>query len=496
MNNEQERQQDNSIVIDRILSGARWATLFRIVTQIVSWGCTIIVVRFISTGDYGLYAMLESPMELLFLASIFGLDSALVRAKAISQEALRSSFGWLLLINGLLFLGYFFSAPLIAAYFNAPRLERLAQTLTFVFLLIPFRAIPDALLDRDLKFKLKAFAGLIASLTGAITTLILAVLDAGVWALIIGLLTNRILLAIILMIFQPWFILPSLAFRPVREILVFGGIMALASAVAITGNMLPAIIAGPVLGPQALGIFSVSLQFALLPLAKAMPVINPIIFPAFSKFQGQPVAIARYLEKTAGFAALVLLPGIIGLACVAKDFVEVVLGYGWAPATVPLTLLALAVPFRGLTSFIRQVLGGIGHPRLALQSTIFTFALFLSLIVAGIGHGVTGLVIAVLVTEPTATVVTILLARRVINTSFAGIAKSLTPAVGSSAIMAAAVTGIRLLLDSEPGIVLLTAEIAAGAITYLFALQTIFGEKAREAIALIRRQSSTSGCEK
>src|SRR5690349_18431713 len=149
---------ESSEIVDRVLSGARWATVLRFAGQAISWLSTIIVVRYISPEDYGLNAMLEAPLELLGLLCTFGLDLALVRARHIEDHELRSVFGWLLLINGLLFLAYFFGAGLIASYFHEPRLETLAKVLAFVFLLTPFRVIPNALLDRNLKFKLRASA--------------------------------------------------------------------------------------------------------------------------------------------------------------------------------------------------------------------------------------------------------------------------------------------------------------------------------------------------
>lgn len=485
--NDQGGEHGNAAIIDRIVSGARAATLLRLFAQSVSWICTIIVVRFISSGDYGLNAMLETPLEILLLLSAFGLDNALVRAKNLEREQLRSAFGCLLLINALLFLAYFFGSPLIAAYFKEPRLESLAKVLAFIFLLIPFRVVPNALLDRELKFRLKASVELTATIVAAITTLIMALMNAGVWALIIGVMTNRVLLAVMLMVLQPWFLRPSLNFRQVQGMIAFGGTMTLASAVAITGNMLPVMLAGPKLGPETLGIFVISLQFALLPLAKIMPVINPIIFPAFSKFQGQRTAIANYMEKSVGIAALALLPLMIGLACVANEFVPTVLGQKWSAAALPLALLSLSVPFRGLTSFVRQVMGGVGHAGLALKSTLITWVLFFTLIMIGVNFGVMGIVAAVLLTEPIITVITIHLGKQAFDTSFRRIARQLRPAMVCSAVMAASVFGVKIILAGESGLVQLCAEILTGGITYLAVLRVCFAHQMNNALALLRR---------
>ena len=81
-----DKQQNHTEIIDKVLSGARWAAILRLAGQAISWLSTIVVVRFISPEDYGLNAMLEAPLELLTLLSTFGLDLALVRSKNIEQD--------------------------------------------------------------------------------------------------------------------------------------------------------------------------------------------------------------------------------------------------------------------------------------------------------------------------------------------------------------------------------------------------------------------------
>ena len=49
----------------RVLAGVRWIAVLRTAAQILSWVSTLVVVRWISPGDYGLNAMLEAPLEQL-----------------------------------------------------------------------------------------------------------------------------------------------------------------------------------------------------------------------------------------------------------------------------------------------------------------------------------------------------------------------------------------------------------------------------------------------
>lgn len=486
-----DKQKNHTEIIDKVLSGARWAAILRLVGQAISWLSTIVVVRFISPEDYGLNAMLEAPLELMMLLSAFGLDLALVRSKNIEQDELRSVFGWLLVINGLLFLAYFFGGALIAIYFDEPRLELLAKVLAFVFLLAPFRVIPNALLDRNLKFKLRAFAEFIASTSAAIATLVLAILGAGVWALVAGMLISRVLLAIILMIMQPWIITPSLSFSAVRKMMAFGGVMTFGVVLILLSDKLAILVAGPVLGAEMLGIFAVAFQFALLPLAKIMPVINSVIFPTFSKFQEQRDAAAHYLGRALGVVSLGLFPIMIGTACIAQEFVAVILGEKWSAAAVPLALLSIVMPFRMTTSFLRPVLSSMGHVDLALKSIIIAVVVLLPLTFIGANYGVVGLVMAMLTTELIVAFSTISMSRAALGTSFTKIGQSLRPAIICTAVMAVGVLGTKIMFGAQGGIAGLLIQVGVGAISYFLMLRIFYRDLLEDAIRLFlgRRKS-------
>lgn len=473
-------------LVKNILSGTRWVLILRSSAQAFSWIVGIIVVRFISPSGYGLNAMLEAPLELLMLLSTLGLDAALVRFKKIGQEEMRSAFGWLLVINGLLFLAYFFGGPLLAAYFNQAGLEPLAKALACVFLLVPFRVVPNALLDRELKFKLVASVELVANVASTITILVLAVMGMGVWALVLGVLTNRVIQSVSLMVLQPWIIRPSLSLGPLRRMMAFGGIVAIYMALAVFIDKLASLIAGPLLGSEALGIYNIAMEFAMLPLSKTMPIVNPIMFPSFSKLQGQPALAAYYLERSLGVISLVLFPVMVGMACVSTEFVQTILGEKWLPAATPLALLSLGMPFRAVTYFIRPVMVGMGRIDVTLKSALFMLAILAPLLFVGVNCGIIGLVAAWLVAEPIVTLATIKLSKRVVDVSFKGIYLSLRPAICSTMAMAAGVLWTAIALgQTGSGLLALTIKVGVGAIIYLFVLRVFFSGQFRSAYRLI-----------
>lgn len=465
---------DHSELVNKILTGARWATVLRLAAQIFSWLSTIIVVRFISPEDYGLNTMLESPLVLMMLVSTLGLDAALVQAKNIKTDELQSIFGWLLILNGLLFLCYFFGGAILAAYFNEPRLDLLAKALAFIFLLVPFRVIPNALLDRQLDFKLRAQLEITVTVVAAVVTLVLAYLGAGVWALVTGVIVSKLLLSILLMIFKPWFIVPKFNLRIIERMVSTGGIITLSGAFLLLSDMLITLVAGPKLGSELLGVFAVGAQFASLPLAKGMPVINQTMLPAFAKFQEHRSSATYYLGKLLGVTSLAFIPMMVGMACIADTLVLTVLGAKWSPSIVPLIIMSLGMIFRMNNLLLKTGMTSMGRADLSLKSNFFQLALLLPLTIYAMEYGVIELAAAWVATELMVMLVTVQLSKPVFDISFMHLLRCYRPALVSSAIMGGCVIGIKALLGNQSSMAALLAAIATGIASYYLATRLLF----------------------
>lgn len=469
--------ENHTEYVQKILSGARWVTIFRTGAQLFSWLSTILVVRYIIPEDYGLNSMLESPLNIIMTLSILGLDSALVQRKHINHEELSSVFGFLLFINAIIFAAFFFGSVLLAAYFNEPRLIPLSKTLAFIFLLIPFRVIPNALLDRALDFKLKAKIEFVASIVTALTTLTLAYLGAGVWALVIGVIVNRSLQALLLMILKPWFIVPSLNFADSWKMMAFGGIITLSGLIAMTSDMLVTLLAGPHLGPDLLGIYGVAATFAMLPLSKGMPIINQTMVPAFSKFQENRSSAAYYHEKLLGVVMLLFIPVIIGTASISHAFILVIVGAEWERCIFPLQIMSIGIIFRLSSILYTPVITSMGRADLRLKLSTLQLIFMLPLTFLAIDYGVSGLMTIWALTEFIMMIVTINLSKRVFDSSFKKFIIALRPAIVSSLLMAACVTAIKPLMTDQPFLIVLVVQILIGMFTYLLLVKLFYSKQ-------------------
>lgn len=480
-----DKPNDAAALTQKILAGARGATALRLIGQVISWGSTIIVVRHIAPQDYGLYAMLEAPLELLLMLSVLGLEIALVRVKTIELDALRSSFGLLLITSLVCGALMFFGAPVLAKYFNQDSLRPLAQVMSIVFLLTPFRVIPNALLDRDLLFKSRAQLELVSKVASAATTLGLAVAGYGVWALALGVLVDRCLYALLVMIRHPWFIRPSFQFRSAYALLAFGGVSMVSTVAVLLAGKGAILVAAPILGVQALGLYALANEFARMPLTKVMPVINPLLIPAFAQFLDQPAVAAKHLEKALLVTGTLLMPVAIGLTCLAEPFVISAFGQRWVEAALPMALLSLATPVRMVSLMSRAIITTFGKPHLVLAVNVITLAIVLPGSYFAAPYGALGLVAVWILADVVSEVVAKQFLGRLLPCGWRELGSALMPPLVSCLVMAVLLVSLRWMVVFPSSLVELAAGVILGGIAYLAAYQLLFPRQLRFVYSLI-----------
>lgn len=468
----------------KLISGTKWAAGLRFLTQMTTWIVTIFVVRYLTPDDYGLNAMLEVPIELFMLFSAIGIDMALIQKKQHNDDQLAEAFGLLLLVNGLFFIALIAGAPLVAAYFKEPRLTLLIQVTAVVFLISPFRTIPNALLDRELAFELKSKAEFAAMVIASLMSLVLAIMGAGVWALVVAVLASAVLRAVFLAWLRPWLIRPRFSFRSIGGLVRYGGMITLSGATLVIATKSVYAIAGPTIGGEALGYLAVAGEFAMLPLSKIMPIVQQALYPAFALIQNQPTLAKSYLLKSIELTALLIFPIAIGMVCVAPRFVPVLFGEHWLPMVLPLMLWASVTPIRMICNLYVPALNGCGHAHLVLLIN----ALLLVMLVVGSfiarDHGLIGLALLWVVVTPLYLLLTLWLGRNAFPVTLMEILRAIWPAGLSTTLMAAAVMAFEQFVPGGTTLLRLCIDVLLGAIVYCGAMWLAFPAR----VAAIRTQ--------
>jgi O-antigen/teichoic acid export membrane protein len=381
-------------------AGLKWSSVAKLTGQAVSWAVTIVVFRLLSPGDYGLMALSMVLISIVAGVAEFGLGSSLVQMPRLDTGELARVAGALATLNigcGLIIV---FGAPLFAKLLGNPALTPIIQVLSVQFLLTAIECIPQSLAYRRMDFRRLAGIELASTLLGALTTLTLAWIGAGVWALVAGTLSAGALRTL-LYVALGGFVWPSFDLRGIGHHIRFGGAVTASRLLWQATSQADILIAGRMFSQQIVGLYSVSMHLASLPMTKVMGIINHVAFPAVARMQGEVERLKHRLLNALRLLALAALPIMWGISAVAHEFVDILLGEQWHPSIPALRLVAFVTPFRMLAAVLSTALTAVGRADLDLRNTIVgAIVMPLAFIIGAHYCGLNGLAVSWVIAVP------------------------------------------------------------------------------------------------
>lgn len=472
----------------RILDGVVWLTVVRVVGQLLSWTITIYVVRILSPSDYGLVAMAGAYMSFVLLFSEWGLSAAIVQKRELGRQDL-SDVAWAVLaINVALYALSYAAAPLIAGFYNEPRVAAVIRVAAIMFIVRSIGVVPSNMLSRELVFNRQSQAELVANILGAVATLMLALQGFGVWSLVYGTIIIEVVRTLFWFLLYPW--KPELTFSlsRVKDLIGFGWKVAVARFIWYLYANMDLLIAGKILGKTQLGYYAIAVQLALMPLDKLMgSTVSQVGFPAFSKVQDDPETLRRYYLKIVNLLAFVSFPVCCGIFLVADSAVRLFLSDKWLPAVLPLQILSVVAAFRSIHLINAPLEMAVGRPGV----TIGNFALIVLVLAVsffvGSSYGLEGLAYSWLV-FPVVLLITTSITLRLIGLPLGAYLKELRhPFVGTGFMVLAVTLGQKLVLEHHGLVAQLVGTVILGLVSYVLYYFLFNREMFAEARRILKR---------
>jgi teichuronic acid exporter len=457
------------VTIERQAAQAlKWSAISRVSGQAVAWVVTLIVVRILAPEDYGLMAIVTVIISVMAGIAELGLGASIIQAKSVDKSDIANLAGGIWLLNLSLALVVVLGAPVAGSFFDDPRLVDVIRVAASHFILNAAATVPQSLAYREMRFKLLSGIELAQALVSSGCTLALAWSGAGVWALVLGSLTGAILRAVLLLLLSET-VRPQFALRGVAQHLSFGGKVTTSRLVWQVVYQLDVLIAGRLLTKDAVGIYSVSMHFATLPMQKIMGLLSQVIFPTVARLQDEPIRLRERLLDGCRLLMFAGIPVMWGMSAVSPELVAIVLGDKWFDATFPLQVVAAVVPLRMLSNVLSSSVAAVGRPDVELRNTVVTAIVLPTAFLVGAHWGVKGLALSWTVAVPIMFFVNFVTMGRVLGITARAMGASVYGSAVAGGIMFTSVTAARLALDSATDVYRLGALVAVGAATYLVA---------------------------
>jgi O-antigen/teichoic acid export membrane protein len=456
------QRPDERHKLDRaFVGGIAWTAGAKWMSQLLSWPSVIICARLLSPSDFGIVEMAGFYFIITNVVAEFGVGMAVLQMRELDAAIVAQLNTVALLVGTLAFGISLAAAPLIAAFFRSPALQKLVMIASLSFILTSFEAIPLGLLQRDMNYRRLSVAESVQAAVTAIVSVACAWAGLAYWSLIVGNLIGRASNIALAVYWRPArFATPH--WKNVRAPLQFGLEIAMQRIVGTVGNLSDSMVIGRTLGQAPLGIYRQASNLGSTPADKIGALIMRVTGPLFARVQTDRDLMRRYFLIFTETLAVSIFPLLFGLAAVSKEAVQLLLGSKWAGAASPLRWIAIYMAIRSMIYLANQLLTTLRFTRFGMWMSFLNFGLMPIAFYVASSRGV-GAVAAAVTAIPIFVKVL-----RTIQCSLAEYLRSLMPALIGSAAMLLAVNGLKLWLAPAYGTVFgrLMLEIVVGAAAY------------------------------
>ncbi len=347
----------------KVLKGGFWVFAIRIFERSLGFIRLIIIARLLSPKDFGLFGILLLTLSTLEVFSQTGFHAALVQKNKDIKGYLDTAWTVLVIRGLILYVILFFSAPLIAKFFESPPVSFFIRIIGLTIILRGFSNIGTVYFQKEIEFNKQFILQFIAAIIEFITVVILAYLLRSVWALVIGQLmggVSGLITGYMIHPYRPKFTLDK---NKAQELFTFGKWIFGSSIIIFLLTQGDDAFLGKFLGITMLGFYQMAYRISNMPVTEITHMISKVIFPAYSKMHKNLPWLKESHLRVLQLTASLSFPIAVMIFILAPDFTKIFLGEKWMPIIPTLKVLCIFGITRSLNATFGPIFQGMGKPK-------------------------------------------------------------------------------------------------------------------------------------
>jgi O-antigen/teichoic acid export membrane protein len=339
-----------------------------------------------------------------------------------------------------------------------------------------------AIYRRKLHYSTFALRTLIATVSAAIVGVGMAVLEFGVWSLIVSQIVQAVVGAAVMWIGLKWRPRFGFSVAAFRELYKFASQVMAGNALRFANDKIDTIIIGSFLGVLAVGYYYMAQRLLTTINFMTISLVDNVMLPALSRMQdNRSKLIDTYIEMIWA-AAVLWVPTVAGLGLVSSHLIPVLFGHKWDPA-VPVTLIVcVTAASQALVRPTSQVLLAVGKPNVNVLLNLIQLAIMIVSFLVGVQYGVAGAAWAYTVTSFATIPFHLVTLHRAVDAPIGRLLRRYSSVLAAGIVMSVMVFVVGEVSSPRMGDWCFLVQIAAGAAVYAAALYGFTPSKVKELV--------------
>jgi O-antigen/teichoic acid export membrane protein len=351
----------------QVFVASRWVAISTTSGVVLQMLQTVILARILLPADFGLMAIATAVISVLLLIVDLGFSQALIHFDNTSREEQSSLFWMNLLLAIVLMLLLIILAPMLGDLYQSAKLVTLLCWISLIFPITAAGQQLRALGERDLRFDIISTNTLASILAGLVCACISALLNAGVYALVAGLLVKTCIDSILAWVRLPYSYRPTTHFKltDIKPFWSFSAYLVGESLSNIINRNADIFLGGLAVGAERIGFYSIPRGLTLNSAMIINSIVTRVGFPVMSRVKSEQEKLKSIFLQTLRMTASINFPLYVTLGLFASEIIRLLYGSQWHEAAIYLRILAVWGLVRSMGNPVGSLIYACGQTRRA-----------------------------------------------------------------------------------------------------------------------------------
>lgn len=381
----------------RVAVSASFMVALRLSFRGIGLASTLILVRLLSPGDFGLVALASLAYTVFVGLSELSFQLAIIRMA--NPQRIHYDTAWTMgVVRGaVIAVMVIATSPFLAAFIGEPRVIPLSYILGALALFGGFENIALVDFQRSLQYDRIFWYQIAGKIAGVAVTIPAAIVLRNYWALICGISATRCVTLLLGYVIKPY--RPRFSLAGWSDLFNFSKWLMVTNVLTIIDQYCMTLTVGRIAGTNAMGIYQVASEIGSLPASEVAAPIRDPIYAGYSSIAGDLELLRNHFLSNLSWLVAVIAPLSLGIFMMADPITALFLGHKWMAAVPLIRLTALYALFDAIGHSAVSIYMTLHRQRRFVQLDTLIVAIRVPAIVIGAYiDGVTGAAIALALT--------------------------------------------------------------------------------------------------
>lgn len=331
------------------------------ISLVFTFGGVIIVSHLLTPTEIGIYSVAAGLVALIQMLRDFGVSEFLIQEEELDEQKIRTVFTINLAIAWSLGIALLVFSGAAGRFYGSPGVASVLRVVSISFLLLPFGAISQTLMRRELEFGKLLKIRLGENITRSCTTVGLAYAGFSymsmAWSSVVG-----ILVMVVGCAMWGWqYRVKGLSLMHWKRVLHFGSNRTIADIARQVGNQSANLVVGRMLGMAATGMYSRGYGIVNMYSTNVVGAIGNVAFPAFAREHRKTGTAPQLFLKSLVYLTGISWPFFAAGMLLAFPVIRILFGNQWDAAAPLMSWLCGAAIVGTMTYQCNSFLVALGH---------------------------------------------------------------------------------------------------------------------------------------